>query len=97
MMIPAGREPLEPWVDPAVEPQQASPAAPAPLTIRLIWIQGNKVTGMMTPYADPQTGERLITTFEGRLAGDTIAGTFSTRPGPTPDGVAGLWIVVRQR
>jgi hypothetical protein len=100
IMIPAGLDqPLEPWLDPAAEPQQPVSAGPAPtsLTIRLIWVEGNKVTGMMAPYSDPQTGERLITTFEGRLAGDTIAGTFITRPSPPPQGQTGLWLVVRQR
>ena len=51
----------------------------------------------MAPYADPQTGERLITTFEGRLAGDTIGGTFVTHPGPTPGGETGRWVVTRER
>lgn len=97
-MIPANlHRPLEPWVDPALKPAQPSPAAPEPLTIRLIWVEGNKVTGVMAPYSDPQTGERLITTYDGRLAGDTIAGTFITRPGATPGEVTGSWRVVRER
>ena len=98
MMVPAGfGQPLEPWPDPALAPNLRSSTTPARLTVKFIAVDGSKVTGMMTPYADPETGERLTTAFAGRLSGDTIAGTFSTRPGQTPDGETGRWIVVRER
>ena len=47
-------------------------------------VQGDRVSGTLAPYADPETGKKLFTTFDGRIAGDTIAGTFTTRPGPAP-------------
>jgi hypothetical protein len=98
MMIPAGfGQPLRAWRDPALVAEPRSSATPSPLTIRLIWVEGNLVTGVMAPYADPQTGDRLITTFEGRLAGDTIAGTYVTHPGPAPGGETGRWVVTRER
>jgi hypothetical protein len=97
VMIPAGfAKPLRPWRDPALE-NPPSTATPSVLTIQLIRVEGNRVTGLLAPYADPQTGDRLFTTFDGRLAGDTIAGTFITRPGPAPGGETGRWIVTRER
>jgi hypothetical protein len=96
VMIPAGLgEPLQPWEDPALAAKPR--AVPSVLTIRLIWVEGSRVNGVLAPYADPQTGSRLITTFEGRLVGDTIAGTFVTHPGPTPGGETGRWMVARER
>jgi len=104
MMIPAGSaEPLRPWRDPTHEhdpthePEERHTGTPSVLTIRLIWVEGNRVSGALAPYASPQTGERLVTTFDGRLAGDTIAGTFVTNPGPAPGGESGRWIVIRER
>ena len=103
VMIPAGfGQPLEPWLDlpietdPALNIEPRSAAAPTQLTIQFIRVEGNRVSGVMAPYADPQTGERLITSFAGRLAGDTIAGTFVTHPGPAPGGETGRWIVTRR-
>lgn len=97
-MIPAGfARPLRPWYDPALETEPRTTATPSLLTIRLIWVEGNRVTGVLAPYADPQTGDRLITTFAGRLAGDTIAGTFVTHPSPAPGGETGRWVVTRER
>lgn len=108
LMIPAGfGQPLEPWLDPELDPAlhpaldpaleiEARAPTPAPLTIQFIRVEGNNVSGVMAPYADPQTGDRLITSFAGRLAGDTIAGTFLTHPGPAPGGETGRWIVTRQ-
>lgn len=67
------------------------------LTIRFIRVAGSQVTGSLTPYADPATGEPLFTVFEGQVAGDTIAGTYTTRPVSGSDGPTGRWRVVRDR
>lgn len=93
LMTPnGGRGPLRPWQD----PRQPSPlAAPRELTIRFVRVTGDHVSGSLTPYADPQTGERLSTRFEGQVVGDTISGTYTTRRAaetrPT-----GRWRVVRE-
>jgi hypothetical protein len=98
VMIPADfGQPLLPWRDTVFDVGPRSDALSTFLTIRLIWVEGTRVTGVLAPYADPQTGTRLITTFEGRVAGDTIAGTFVTHPGPTPGGETGRWFVTRER
>jgi hypothetical protein len=39
---------------------------------------------------------RLFTIFDGRLVGDTIGGTFVTRPGPALDGETGRWVITRE-
>ena len=92
-MIPTGAgSPLRPWRDP-----RSQPAPPtADLTIRFVRVANGRVSGFLAPYADPQTGGRLITSFEGQLAADTISGTYSTRPKSTSEGPTGVWRVVRE-
>ena len=46
------------------------------LTIRLVRVQGDTVTGRMEPYTDPDCQCTVETTFRGVLRGDTISGTF---------------------
>jgi hypothetical protein len=84
---------LAPWRD-ARMPQST---APTELTIRFVRITNERITGSLTPYADPSSGEPLFTVFEGQAAGDTISGTFTTRSGPGPDHPTGQWRVVRSR
>ena len=98
VMIPAGfGHPLQPWTDPVAEAGRGSPPTPSSLTIRLVQVKGKRVTGSLTPYRDPETGAQLITTFEGGLAADTIAGTFTTHPGAPEDRPTGHWRVTRER
>ena len=96
VMVPAGfAQPLRPWQGSVAGMDQRTGAAPSLLTIHLVRISGNQVSGSLEPYADPETGERLVTTFAGRMSGDTIAGTFTTTPGPAPEGSTGRWHVIR--
>jgi len=97
MMVPAQfGQPLRPYRPPEVQ-GGPSTAMPTALTIHLVRIEGDRVHGDLMPYADPATGDRVLTTFDGRLAGDTIAGTFVSTPGPVVGGVTGQWRVVRER
>ena len=50
----------------------------------------------LAPYADPETGAQLSTTFEGRLDGDTIGGSYTTRGSGTGDTQTGQWKVTRR-
>ena len=98
-MIPVGwNRPIKAWNDPQ-QPGQTPPAPAAPeiLTINFVRVQGDRVSGTLAPYADPETGMKLFTTFDGRIASDTIAGTFTTRPGPAPTTQSGRWSVTRRR
>ena len=98
MMIPAGwGKPLRPWRDPALGGDRGTTANPSLLTISLVRVSGGEVRGALAPYMDPETGNELRTTFQGRLSGDTISGTFATEPGERSGGATGQWKVVRQR
>jgi hypothetical protein len=98
MMIPSGfGQPLKPWRDTTLYTEPTRSPPPSVLTIRLIRVAGSNVHGSLVPYYDPRTGDRLVTMFDGRLANDTIAGTFVTQPGETVGGVTGKWWVARQK
>jgi hypothetical protein len=92
VMIPRGfNRPLQAWNQPAG--QAAAQPRSTVLTINFVRAAagGGRVSGTLAPYADPETGAKLFTTFEGRLSqgGDTIAGTFTTRGGGASDGQTG--------
>lgn len=79
VMVPAGwGHALVPWRQTGVG--GAVSATQTVLTIRFVRVEGGHVSGTLDPYADPRTGERLLTTFDGQLGKDrnTIAGTFTT-------------------
>lgn len=91
VMTPRGAAgPVLPWQNP-----RGTMPAPAELTIHFVHVANDRVSGSLTPYADPVSGEPRYTVFEGSIAGDTVAGTYTTRPSagePT-----GRWRVVRDR
>jgi len=98
IMIPRGLgRPLQ-----ALDREGATGAAGAQprsavLTINFVRVAGGRVTGALAPYADPETGARLSTTFEGRLRGDLIEGTYSTRAAGSGDPQTGQWRVTRRK
>ncbi len=97
VMIPAGwGRPLAPWQQ-HPSPQGVSAPIPQPevLTISFVRVKEGRVSGTLAPYTDPETGERLLTTFAGALRGDTIEGTYLTR---LPSGATqtGSWRVERR-
>jgi hypothetical protein len=49
------------------------------LTIKMVRVSGDSVSGVLDAYRDPQCDCPVVTTFTGRVAGDTIDGTFITR------------------
>jgi hypothetical protein len=53
------------------------------------------VNGTLAPYADPETGARLVTAFVGELSGNTIEGTYTTRL-PSGETQTGRWKVERK-
>jgi hypothetical protein len=70
---------------------------PRVLKISFVKCEVNTVTGRLDVYEDPETGERLLTTFEGRLTGDEFRGTFSTLFEGSGRLLAGEWSVKRIR
>jgi hypothetical protein len=95
-MIPAGLgRPLQPWRggDNMTGASQVAPSTT--LTIRFVRVQAGHVSGTLDPYADPQNGQRLLTTFTGEVKGNTIDGTYTTRL-PSGETQSGRWTVQRR-
>ena len=65
------------------------------LTIKLVRVTGDTVSGVLDAYRDPQCDCPVETTFTGRLNGDTIDGTFSTRGTQANAPQTGTWRVKR--
>ena len=51
------------------------------------------VTGRLHPYEDPETGERIFTTFEGTLHGSRFEGRFASLYQPSGMRASGVWTV----
>ena len=95
VMIPAGLgRPLLPWHGENMTGAAQLPTSTV-LTIRFVRVEQGHVSGTLDPYADPQTGSRLFTTFSGELKGNTISGTYATRL-PSGDTQTGRWSVQRR-
>src|SRR5712691_6228558 len=95
IMVPAawGR-PLVPWrQENATGPNQA-PASTV-LKIRFVRVEHGHVSGTLDPYADPQTGARLLTRFTGEVNGNMISGTYTTQL-PSGETQSGQWSVQRR-
>lgn len=95
VMIPTGLgRPVKPYTEQPVAGSNV-PAATTVLTIRFVRVEQGRVSGTLDPYADPQTGERLFTTFVGDVKGNAIEGTYTTRlqSGATQ---TGRWSVMRR-
>jgi hypothetical protein len=67
------------------------------LTIKLVRVAGDTVSGVLDAYRDPQCDCAVVTTFTGRLNGDSIDGTFSTRGTQANAPQTGTWRVKRTR
>ena len=94
VMIPTGlNRPLGPWRAQAMDPQTR--AQPEVLTINFVRVLHDTVSGRLAPYADPQTGVRLSTSFVGALKGNTITGTYTTFL-PSGETQTGRWTVQRR-
>ena len=95
VMIPAEwGQPLLPWRGEAA-PSAAQRPMTEVLTINFVRVEAGRVNGTLTPYADPRTGERLLTTFVGDLRGNSIAGTYTTRL-PSGGTQTGRWSAQRK-
>lgn len=109
VMIPRGfGRPLQAWGGAPAAGGPGAPGAVAPaqphsqvLTISFVRVAAGRVSGTLAPYADPETGAKLFTTFEGRMSGDTIAGSYTTHVAGAGGGAAdtqtGEWTVTRRK
>jgi hypothetical protein len=92
LMIPRGsNDPYRP---------RASGGGPSPagasqlLRIRFVRAEGNKVSGTLDPYWDPDCNCEVTTTFVGQVRGDTVEGTFTSER--TAGRVFGTWKATRK-
>ena len=67
------------------------------LTIKLVRVSGDTVSGVLDAYRDPECNCPVETTFTGRLNGDAIDGTFATRGSQSNAPQTGTWRVKRTR
>ena len=67
------------------------------LTIKLVRVLGDSVSGVLDAYRDPECNCAVETTFTGRINGDAIDGTFTTRGSQSNAPQTGTWRVRRTR
>ena len=67
------------------------------LTIKLVRVSGDTVSGVLDAYRDPECNCAVETTFTGKLSGDAIEGTFTTRGSQSNAPQTGTWQVRRNR
>ena len=98
LMIPAGSSARVPSASETLR------TMPQVLEINFIDAEGDKLSGTVGPYEDPDSRCSAHTAFEGTLRGDTIAGTFRTEcldtKGHTDPNIpvtTGTWQVSRKK
>jgi hypothetical protein len=67
------------------------------LTIKLVRVNGDTVSGVLDAYRDPECDCGVVTTFTGKLTGDIIEGTYSTRGTQSNAPQTGTWRVKRSQ
>ena len=99
VMVPRGLDrPLTPYSAGNVNTAGVqAPQSSQVLTIKLVRVSGDTVSGVLDAYRDPQCDCPVVTTFTGTLKGDTIDGTFTTRGSQTAGPQSGTWRVSRKR
>jgi hypothetical protein len=66
------------------------------LVISFVRAADDVVSGRLDPYPDPGSGAMITTTFSGRMAGDTIEGTYESLSSASNTPVRGTWKVKRR-
>lgn len=91
LMMPARRSPHSGRYE-----SPAWSAPPRALSIRFVLASDDSVAGVLDPYADPETGETLVTRFIGRMDHRAIVGQFQTLNLWTEAITEGTWAVRRR-
>jgi hypothetical protein len=74
------------------------PYACTTVALTLVRVEQDGVRGTMAPYWDPDCDCRAHTVFEGKISGDSITGTFSSRRESSgPRLLTGEWRVEREQ
>lgn len=84
---------------PEQDPSAGLPMARTPdvLSIEFIRATGGGVHGRLAPYRDPDCDCELDTRFEGRIKGDVMEGTYTSRPVDGGKEQVGTWKVKRKK
>lgn len=96
LMTPRGRTQPYYRYPPSGWPVAGPPADLTQVSIQFVHASDGTVDGRLEPYWDPDCQCEAITTFRGRLRGDRLEGTFSTRLGLTGQ-ATGRWVAYRRR
>ena len=67
-----------------------------PLSVEFIAIEDGKISGTVTPYLDPIFSRKIFSTYEGKLIGNRIEGTYTSRIGQNGNSFTGSWWAVRK-
>lgn len=70
---------------------------PRALSIKFVRVAGDRVSGQLDPYHDPECGCHLLTVFEGRLEGKEFRGTYITYHEESGHKVTGTWQAKREK
>lgn len=99
VMVPRGLDrPLTPYTaGNTAAPGVQAPSASQVLSIKLVRVSGDTVSGVLDAYRDPECDCPVVTTFTGTVTGDTIEGTFTTRGAQAAAPQTGTWRVTRKR
>jgi hypothetical protein len=99
VMVPRGLDrPLTPYTSGNTSAAGVQvPASSQVLTIKLVRVSGDTVSGVLDAYRDPECDCPVVTTFTGTVSGDSIDGTFTTRGAQTAAPQNGTWRVTRKR
>ena len=91
--VAAAVDPRQGESDPALNPE------PCPfLSIKVVRLERHRVRGTLVPYWDPDCDCRAETVFEGKISGNRITGTFTTRRASSDRRVlTGAWRAERAR
>jgi hypothetical protein len=79
-------------------PRNGGPVTqPEPLSIRFIRAEEGRVSGMLTPYWDPERACTARATFAGTVERDSMTGTFVSMCDRGVPTYTGLWTMRRDR
>lgn len=98
LMSPTGMQVQAQTPQAGAPPQPGAAAQPSTQAIAISFarIAGGRVSGRLAPYTDPDCQCPLMTVFEGRLSGDVLEGTYTSRRQGGGAEQHGRWRVTRR-
>lgn len=95
LMIPRDwGQPVEAWE--RAEVTSADAPSARTLTIRFVRVEGDSVSGRMTPFRDPTCGCRVVSSFAGKIRGGKMQGRYESLHEETGRVIRGRWEATRK-